>query len=60
MPKRKPERKPEEKRDDKLRSKDRVEDLPVKDEQAAGVKGGRQVNGRDGTEAQHNETLVRA
>ena len=40
MPKSKPERKPE-KRDERSRSKKRAEDLPVKDDKAAAVKGGR-------------------
>ena len=40
MPKSKPERKPERK-EDKPRSEKRPEDLPVKDDKAADVKGGR-------------------
>jgi len=59
MPVSKPERKSEE-REDKSRSKERVADLRVKEEKAADVKGGRQVDGLPGTDFQHNETLVRA
>ena len=57
MPKRKPDPKAA-KTDAKPRARERVEDLPVKSEQAAAVKGG--AKKRDGVEHQHNETLVRA
>ena len=57
MSKSKPERNSE-KHDDKSRSKERSEDLPVKDEKAANVKGG--AAPVRGLTANHNETLLRA